>query len=384
MEKSRVSSMIGSAPTERIDVAVLGATGTVGERIVRLLVEHPWFRLTEVGGSERSAGVALGEMIADDDGRALPPEIGDLEVRPLDHEWSAPLVLSALPSAVASEVETRLADAGHLVVSNASSHRMSRDVPLLVPELNPDHLGLLEVQSRSRSGGIVTNPNCAVVGLAVALAPLHRTFGLERVVVTSFQGISGAGRPGDPASALVDNVLPVIRGEEVKIASEPRKILGQLRGDSVTEGDFAVSATATRVPVLHGHLLSVSATFSRAAGPEEVAVAMDSFAGDITDVALPTAPERVLEIIPGEDRPQPRLDRDRGRGMTVTVGRIRPCEVGHVKFMALSHNLLRGAAGAAVLNAELCHARGFTRSYVGSAADATAGTTPVAQRAVST
>jgi aspartate-semialdehyde dehydrogenase len=267
-------------------------------------------------------------------------------------------------------MEPALARAGHLVVSNASSHRMGTDVPLLIPEINPDHLGLLDSQAGRWSGGLVTNPNCAVTAFALPLAALRDAFGIERVVVTTFQSISGAGKPGPSAGDLMDNVIPYIAGEEEKIAAEPRKILGRLMDDRILDADFRVSATATRVPVAHGHLASVSVTLARAAGPDQVAEAMRAFRSAVAGDGLPTAPDVPMEVMDEPDRPQPRLDRDRGAGMTVTVGRIRRCEVGHVKFLSLAHNLYRGAASAALVNAELCHARGLTRQPASSAGSA--------------
>jgi len=350
---------------EKIDVGVLGATGTVGERLVRLLADHPFFRLTEVGASGRSAGSRLGSLIRTGEEGPLHRDVADLTVRALDEKWSAPLLLSALPSDIARDLEPRLAEAGHLVVSNASSHRMGADVPLLIPEINPGHLDLLEAQARRWPGGIVTNPNCAVTAFALPLAALQHAFGVERVVVTTFQSISGAGKPGPSAGDLLDNVIPYISGEEEKISAEPRKILGTLLGDHIEDASFQVSATATRVPVSHGHLAALSVSLGRRASPDEVAEALRGFESAVAGDLLPSSPPLPIEVLTEADRPQPRLDRDRGRGMTVTVGRIRRCEVGDVKFLALSHNLLRGAAGAALLNAELCHVRGLTRRVVG-------------------
>jgi aspartate-semialdehyde dehydrogenase len=266
-------------------------------------------------------------------------------------------VLSALPSAVARDVEADAARDGRLVVSNAGAYRDDPQVPLVIPEVNPDHLALLDAQKQRWPGGIVTNPNCVVAGLAIALAPLHETFGLERVVVTTFQAISGAGRPGPSAFDLVDNVLPYIEGEEPKIAAEPRKILGTIRDGSIATAGFRIGATAVRVPVRHGHLVSVSCALSRDVDPDTATKAMNAWGGAMTGVGLPSAPVRPLEVLDGIDRPQPRLDRDRGSGMTVTVGRVRPCEALGLSFLVLSHNLVRGAAGAALLNAELCRAR---------------------------
>ena len=338
---------------DRIAVGVLGATGTVGQRLVRLLDGHPWFRLAEVSASESSIGQTLGDRVPD---ATRSAEAAALPLRPPDSAWESRILLSALPSGAARDVEIRLAEAGHLVVSNASAHRMRPDVPLLIPEVNADHLDL--VGSQPWSGALITNPNCAVAGLALALAPLNDAFGVERVVTTSFQAISGAGTPGPPASGLLDNVLPFISGEEEKLAQEPQKILGSVSGSAVTPADFVVSASCTRVPVLDGHLLAVSVALGGAPSPERIREALRSFRPPSATLELPSSPAHPLQIMDEEDRPQPRLDRDLGDGMTVAVGRIRPCEALDVKFFVLSHNLVRGAAGAALLNAELCWAEG--------------------------
>lgn len=341
--------------TESIPVGVLGATGTVGSRLVRMLADHPWFRLVEVAASERSAGTALGELVDPDIRADLPPEVAALEVVSTDGPFHAPLLFSALPSAVAREAEAAAARAGRLVVSNASAFRADADVPLVIPEVNPGHLELLARQKERWPGGIVTNPNCVVAGLATALAPLHRAFGLERMVVTTFQAISGAGRPGPSALDVVDNVIPFIPGEEEKIGAEPRKILG---APGEPEG-FPVDATAVRVPVLHGHTVSVSASFREAPSPARAKEALEAFGRAGTHEPLPSSPERVLVVTDDPARPQPRLDRDAGRGQTVTVGRIRRGEAMDLSFLVLAHNLVRGAAGAALLNGELCVHRGL-------------------------
>ncbi len=340
---------------DRITVGVLGATGTVGQSLIRLLDGHPWFRLAEVSASASSAGQTLGERVP---GAALPPEAATLPLGEPDSKWESPILLSALPSGAAHETEQRLAEAGHVVVSNASAHRMRADVPLLIPEVNADHLDMVDGQPWD--GALVTNPNCAVAGLALALAPLHETFGVQRVVTTSFQAISGAGTPGPPAGSLLDNVLPFIKGEEEKLAEEPQKILGSVREGVLSEAEFAVSASCTRVSVSDGHLLSVSVSLTGGPSPEQVTAALRGFQAPEVARNLPTSPEQVIQVMSQEDRPQPRLDRDLGRGMTVTVGRVRRCEVLDVKFFVLAHNLVRGAAGAALLNAELCRAAGVT------------------------
>ncbi len=346
---------------ERIPVGVLGATGTVGSRLVRLLSDHPWFELNEVAASERSAGTSLGERMDADVRDGLPDSVTGLELLSPDADFASPLLFSALPSGAAREAEPAAALRGRLVVSNASAYRTDPDVPLVIPEVNPDHLALLERQRDRWPGGIVTNPNCVVAGLATALAPLHRAFGLERMVVTTFQAISGAGRPGPSALDVVDNVIPHIPGEEEKIGDEPRKILGA----AGQPASFPVDATATRVPVLHGHTLSVSASFRERPTVEAAREAMEAFDGEARADELPSSPERILVVDDRPDRPQPRLDRDAGAGLTTTVGRIRAGEAMHLSFLVLAHNLLRGAAGAALLNGELCVARGLVEGARG-------------------
>jgi aspartate-semialdehyde dehydrogenase len=351
------------AVSERIDVGLLGATGTVGEWLAWMLQGHPWFRLAEVAASPASAGRRLGEGVAAGSlsgGRELPGDVLDLILKAPADEWTSPLLLSALPSRVAGPLEEELARRGHVVVSNAASHRMDSDVPLVIPEINPDHLALVERQRQRWPGSLITNPNCSVVGLAVALAPLHRTFGVRAAAVVTLQALSGAGRPGPSAGDMLDNVLPHIAGEEVKLAREPQKILGDLVDGALNPAAFAVSAQTHRVPVAHGHLLAVSLKLDRAWELGEVISALSTFRGAVLDERLPSAPDRAIELLDDDTRPQPRLDRDRGGGMTVSVGRVRACEVLDVKFTVLVHNLVRGAAGAALLNAELCHVCGRT------------------------
>ncbi len=344
---------------DRVDVGVLGATGAVGQRLVRLLEDHPWFRLGEACGSAASAGKTLAERIgAGADG--LSSATAGLQLQDPSGPWTSSILLSALPSGAAQELEIQLAEAGHLVVSNASSHRMGETVPLIIPEVNGDHLDLLKCQPWK--GGLVTNPNCAAVGLVMALAPLHKTFGVESVVTTSFQSISGAGLPGPPAAIMVDNVIPFIDGEEHKLTCEPQKVLGTMTSEGLEPAEFPVSASCTRVAVLDGHLMSVSVALAGRPSIEDVRSALEGYRGLEVCRGLPSAPKRPLQVLAEDDRPQPRLDRDLGKGMTVSVGRIRPCEVLDTKFFVLSHNLVRGAAGAALLNAELCHAQGISRS----------------------
>ena len=344
---------------DRVDVGVLGATGAVGQKLLQLLEKHPWFRVGEVCGSGASVGKTLADRLGAGADR-LSQETAGLRLQAPEAPWTSSILLSALPSGPAMDLEVQLAEAGHLVVSNASAHRMGEQVPLVIPEVNGDHLGLVACQPWK--GALVTNPNCAAVGLAVALAPLHETFGVESVVTTSFQAISGAGIPGPPASSLVDNVIPFIGGEEHKLTCEPQKILGTLTPEGLEPAAFSVSASCTRVAVLDGHLLAVSVALAGKPSIDNVTEALEEYRGLEACRDLPSAPERPLQVLAGDDRPQPRLDRDLGQGMTVSVGRIRPCEVFDTKFFVLSHNLVRGAAGAALLNAELCHAQGILGS----------------------
>lgn len=353
----------GRILSDRIDVGVIGATGMVGSRLIALLREHPWFRLAEVGASQRSAGRTLADTLPPEEAD-LPESILQLVLKEPGDTWTSKLILSALPAPVADQTEITLAEAGHVVVSNASSHRMRPTVPLVIPEVNAGHVEL--VHNQPWSGSLVTNPNCVVAGLAMALAPLHRSFGIRRVMVTTFQAISGAGRPGPEADEVVDNVIPFIRGEEEKVAREPQKILGSTvagggdgRGVSgIVPADFPISATCVRVPVSDGHLLSISVELGMKATPEEASASLSGFASTVGEYGLPSAPARALVVTNIAGRPQPRLDRDAEGGMTVTVGRVRACDVLDLKFLALAHNLSRGAAGAALLNAELCHATG--------------------------
>ena len=340
-------------------MAVLGATGAVGQRFIQLLDGHPWFDVAEVAASERSAGRPYGEACAWRLAGSPPARVGSLPVTSCDGPFRSRLLFSGLDSSVAGEIEARLAGQGHAVVSNARNHRMDADVPLLIPEINPDHLAVLALQRRRTGGGyIVTNPNCSVVGLAMALAPLHRAFGVEAVAVATLQALSGAGYPGVASMDIADNVIPFIGGgEEEKIETEPRRILGGFDGGGFVPAPFPISAAVHRVDVSDGHTLAVFVRFRQKPGPEEAARVLAAFAGEPQQRRLPFAPERPIHVLAQADRPQPRLDRDRERGMAVSVGRIREDRVFDLKLEALVHNTIRGAAGAAILNAELLRAR---------------------------
>ena len=350
------------ARTERVPVAVLGATGSVGQRFVQLLENHPWFRLHEVVASERSAGKNYGDAADWRLDSLLPDSAAALVVKDLGVELESRLLFSGLDSSVAGDAEEWYAKRGSVVVSNSRNHRMGDDVPLLIPEINPDHLAAIERQ-RARRGGdgyIVTNPNCSTIGLAMAIAPLERRWGIDQLHTTTMQAISGAGYAGVSSYAILDNVIPYISGEEEKIETEPRKILGKWEKGRFVNATFLISAQTNRVPVIDGHLMTISLKF-RGKKPtlEDIRKSIESFTGEPQRLLLPSAPERPLEYIDEPDRPQPRLDRDRGQGQTVSVGRLRACPLLDIRMVALVHNTIRGAAGAALLNAELLEAKGL-------------------------
>lgn len=346
--------------SERIPVAILGATGSVGQRFIQLLERHPWFRVHEVLASGRSAGKAYGQAADWRLETLVPDDVAGLVVQPLGAPLESRLLFSGLDSSVAGEAEDEYANRGCAVVSNSRNHRMDPDVPLLIPEINADHLDAVESQRAKRGGYIVTNPNCSVMGLAMALAPLERAFGVEAVHVTTMQAISGAGYAGVPSYAILDNVIPFIGGgEEDKIEKEPRKILGAWRDRAFTDAPMTISAQVNRVPTIDGHLMTISVKLRTRASVGDVRAAIESFAGEPQRLALPFAPKRPLHYIDSPDRPQPRLDRDREHGMAVSIGRLRPCPLLDLRMVALVHNTIRGAAGAAILNAELLRARGL-------------------------
>lgn len=347
--------------TSRIPVAVLGATGTVGQKFIRLLADHPWFDIVQLAASAERVGKRYGDEVRWRELTPLPDAIADLRLTPCEPGHGARLAFSALDAAVAREVEPAFAASGALVVSNASAFRMAPDVPLLLPEVNAAHLGLLERQRKERgwSGGIIVNPNCSVAAIVTALAPLHRAFGLKVAVMATLQAASGAGYPGVPSLDILGNVIPFIGGgEEEKIEAETRKILGALDGGAIRDAGIAASAMVHRVPVVDGHMISASLAFDRAPSVDEAIAALDGFRADAMVAGLPSSPARPIEVERRTDRPQSRLDIDRGNGMTVTVGRVRPCAVHQLRLVALGHNLVRGAAGAAVQNAELAVAAG--------------------------
>jgi aspartate-semialdehyde dehydrogenase len=344
---------------EKHRVGILGATGLVGQRLVERLEGHPWFELAAVGASERSRGKRYAEAARWIVSSEVPRGVADRFVTGSSpHDFAdCDVVLSALDAATARSVEPALVEAGLAVVSNSSAFRMSDEVPLIVPEVNASHAALVE--ARRGRGFLVTNPNCSTTGLVLALAPLHRRFGVRRVVVATLQALSGAGMDGPRGLDVVDNVIPFIAGEEEKIESEVGKILGSVSGGRIAMAQVTVSAHCHRVPTLDGHLEAVSAELERRASPDEVREALETFSGEVADLGLPSAPFRPILVREQPDRPQPRLDRDAGGGMSAVVGRIRPCPVLSVRLEVLSHNAVRGAAGGTLLNAELLAARGL-------------------------
>lgn len=337
--------------SQRLRTAILGATGTVGQKIVHLLRDHPSFEVTAVAASPRSAGRPYRDAVRWMEPGSPPDAVADLVVRNVDDDFGCDLAFSALDSSIASVVEPRLAADGVPVVSNASALRMDASTPLIVPEVNPDHLEL----SRHGLGGapIVTNPNCATVGLVMVLKPLHDAFGIDAVHVTTLQAVSGAGYPGLSALDILGDAVPFIPGEEEKLCTEPLKILGRRHGGRIEQASITISAQTTRVPVLDGHLLCVSLRLRRAASPTDVAEELEAFRGHISGLDLPTAPDHPMTVLAGDEPPTPRRHADAGAGMTVTVGRIRRCPVHDIRLVALVNNTVRGAAGAAILNAEL-------------------------------
>lgn len=342
----------------RIPVAIIGATGMVGQRFIQLLDNHPWFEVVALSASDRSTGKRYAEAVTWILETEMPVWARDMTLLAPDATLPCQWVFSALPGSEAGPVEERLAQAGHIVCSNASAWRMDPLVPLLIPEVNADHLGLLRAQRHGKGweGAIITAPNCTTTVLAMALAPLHRAFTITAVHAVSMQGLSGAGYPGVSALDIIDNVLPYIKGEEEKLVAEPRKLLGKLSGDRVVDAPFAVSAQCNRVPVREGHFVCANVRFKQAPSVDDVIAALDAFAAP--DVAgLPSAPARPLTATRDPARPQPRLDRDAGRGMTVTVGRVQPSATADIQFVALGHNTHRGASGGALLNGELLLAR---------------------------
>jgi len=344
-----------------ISVGILGATGMVGQQFIALLATHPWFKVEWLGASHRSEGKAFRDAAAWRLPHHLPEEVAHRTVEAATPGRAPKLVFSGLDSSVAGDIEAAFAQAGHIIVSNSRNYRMEEAVPLMIPEINADHLALLDAQEAACGwkGRILTNPNCATVVVAMALAPL-RQFGLTTTIVTTLQAISGAGYPGVPSWDIIGNIIPHIGGgEEEKVETETRKILGTLSNGGVEFHPVRVSATTTRVPVQNGHTGSISVGLEQRPTPEAIVDAWTTFKGRPQALELPSAPSQPIVYLTEANRPQPLLDVDRDGGMTITVGRLRPCPLFDYKFVALGHNTIRGAAGAAILNAELMHREGL-------------------------
>lgn len=352
--------MISPPDGKKWKVAVLGATGAVGQTFIRLLAGHPWFELAEVAASDRSAGKPYREAVVWRDG-AMPENVRDLVMKDCDpSKFESPIAFSAMDSSVAGTIEEAFAKAGKVVLSNAKNHRMEPDVPLVIPEVNASHLQIIGKQRKNRGwdGAIVTNANCAATVAAVALAPLHQKFGLEKLFLTTMQAVSGAGYPGVPSIDILGNVIPYIADEEPKLEREMLKLLGKFEDGGIADGMFAVSAQTNRVAVEHGHTVCISASFNERPTPDQATAALREWKGEEGTRCLPSSPADALVVTDNPDRPQPRRDVNAGNGMTVTVGRVREDSILDLRMIALGHNTIRGAAGGSVLNAELLGATG--------------------------
>jgi aspartate-semialdehyde dehydrogenase len=355
---------------KKYPIGILGATGMVGQRYIQLLENHPWFEVAWLAASDRSSGKLYGDAAKWRLDTPLPERIAKMTVAPAEPGAAAnegqpapKIIFASVDASIARELEPKFAEAGCAVLSNSSAFRMAPNVPLVIPEVNADHLRLIEEQSwRKESGGyMVTNPNCSTIGLVLALKPLEERFGIEKIFVTTMQAVSGAGYPGVPSMDILDNVVPFIGNEEEKMEEETLKLLGVLDGHAVAPLAAGISASCNRVAVVDGHTECVSIKLAKPATREEILAAWAEFK-PLAGQDLPFAPEQPVQYVPQNDRPQPRLDRNRGKGMAVTVGRLRPCGLLDWKFVALSHNTIRGAAGATILNAELLASRGKLNS----------------------
>ncbi len=339
----------------KMPVGILGATGTVGQRFIQLLADHPWFQVKAAAASDRSVGKSYADACPWLLPTPIPDAVQDLVVQPLEPNLDCRLVFSALPSSVAGPIEEQFAAAGYAVFTNASAHRLDPDVPLLIPEVNASHTKLVDTQQRGRgwNGLLVASANCTATQLALALKPLHQAFGIRKLSVVTLQAVSGAGYPGVSAADILGNVIPFIKGEEEKVERESRKLLGKLHDEVIIDAPFVVSAQCNRVPVYDGHTECVSVGFECEPELADVIAAFDEFQGSPEVAELPSTPARSIVVFEEDNRPQPLRDRDVGKGMSVSVGRVRDCPVLDVKFVVLGHNTVRGAAGGSIHNAEL-------------------------------
>jgi aspartate-semialdehyde dehydrogenase len=347
--------------SNKLPVGILGATGIVGQRFIQMLERHPWFEVAWLAASDRSEGRPYAEAARWRLKTAIPTNVARMTVAPARAEGAPKIIFAALDSSIAREMEPQFAAAGCAVITNSSALRMQSDVPLVIPEVNGDHIRLIDKQSwRAKSGGyVVTNPNCSAIGLVLALAPLHRAFTLEAVTAVTMQAVSGAGYPGVASLDILGNVIPYIPNEEEKMEEETQKLLGMLNGSRIDPASFAMSAQCNRVAVEDGHTESIAIRLKKKVKAEDIIAAWNDFRAEPQELRLPSAPERPVQYLTAQDRPQPRFDVDLGAGMTTAVGRLRKCNVLEWKFTVLSHNTIRGAAGAALLNAELLKAKGY-------------------------
>lgn len=349
---------------EKLNVAILGATGAVGQRFIQLLDNHPWFQVTELVGKS-SAGKRYGDAVNWVLDGNPPANVLDIVVKPLDAELDAPLVFSALPKEAAVEREPALAAAGHIVCTNASAHRMAEDVPLLLPEVNHEHIALIDVQRKNRgwtTGALIANSNCTTMPIVMALEPLKQ-FGISKMLFVSEQAISGAGYPGVASLDIIDNIVPYVSGDENKMETETLKMLGKLNGEKIQYYESKTSATATRVPVIDGHLINISISMDTEPSMDDILQAWANYEVPSEVAILPSAPERPVQYLPQINRPQPRRDRMAGNGMMTSIGRLRECPVLGYKFAAMAHNTIRGAAGCSILNAELLAVKGYIADF---------------------
>ena len=346
---------------KKVEVGILGATGIVGQRLISLIENHPWFQVTWVAASERSAGKKYTDGCSWRLQEPLPERIGKLFINHCNPSGAPQLIFASLDSNVAGEVETEFANAGHVVVSNSGNHRMNSDIPLIIPEINSDHLSLIKIQKRNRGwkGAIITNPNCTTIFLAMSLAPLDKNFGLKKILMTSMQAVSGAGYPGVPALDILGNVIPYIPREEEKVEAETKKILAEVSDDSAIEGDWVISAQCNRVMVENGHTEAISVALKTRPTRDDLIAAWQEYRSVPQERKLPSAPPHPIIVREELDRPQPKLDAYTEGGMATVIGRVRSCPVLEFKYVALGHNTIRGAAGASLLNAELIRSEGY-------------------------
>jgi len=343
--------------TQKIPVGILGATGSVGQRFLELLSNHPWFEVVELAASDKSAGKKYSEATNWIMQSPLPEKFANMTVKKCEPNFDAKIVFSGLDASVAGEIETAFAEAGYYVISNARNHRFDDDVPLIIPEVNSEHLELLK--SQKYKGGIVTNPNCSTIGLALALKPLHDNFGIEAVNVVTMQAVSGAGYPGLPSMDIIDNVIPFISGEEKKMETEPLKILGKFNSNKIEFADIKISAQCNRVAVIDGHTECVQVKLKTKTTVEEIIKVWKEFKSVPQELGLPSAPENPIVYFYEEKYPQPKIHRNIEKGMATSIGRLRECPIFDFKFVILSHNTIRGAAGGTILIAELMKVKGY-------------------------